>query len=78
MIKNPLNSPRIDLLFFKETIGRWLDSPSEYCLQRVYLYRNREQDEASTKKKNYLMRNPFRHSLMASSSLAYIKCDKKF
>ena len=26
-------------------------SASEYCLQCVYLYRNREQDEASTKEK---------------------------
>ena len=52
-------------------------SASEYCLQCVYLYGNREQDEASTKKKKS-MRNPFSHSLMASSPLACIKCEKSF
>ena len=52
-------------------------SASEYCLQCVYLYKNREQDEASTKK-NYTMRNPFRNSLMASGSLACIKREKDF
>ena len=52
-------------------------SASEYSLQCVYLHRNREQDEASTKKK-YSMRDPFRHLLMASTSLAYIKCEKIF